>query len=182
MNQPLGFYLYLILVAGIILVLFSFGYLNQYKLYGRKSEYYCFAGTVLLGISSLGSFFGILLKPKFNAGWIFYLLFFIIPLVIFNIGIGIRIVYYNWDRAGFKERVRLIFGIPENKKYLLKSIPAIRSVYYGIAGYTTMLILSVVFTVKNPIIIIITFLSEFILVSVPLEFLHHKNSYGTKNV
>ncbi len=46
MNQPLGFYLYSILVAGIILVLFFFGYLNQYKLYGRKSEYYCFVGTV----------------------------------------------------------------------------------------------------------------------------------------
>ncbi len=102
--------------------------------------------------------------------------------MIFNIGIEIRIVYYNWDRPNFKERMRLIFGIPKNKKHLLKPISAIRSVYYGIAGYVSMFILSLLFTVKNPVIIIITLLSEFILVSVPLEFLHHKSSYGTKNV
>ncbi len=182
MDQPSGFYLHLILFAAIGLLLFSLGYWNQYRIYNRKSEYYCFMGALLLSFSSSGCFLAILFKPEFNVGWFFYLPFLIVPAVIFNVGIGIRIVYYNWDRPGLKERIKLIFGIPGDKKQLVKPFSEVRLVFYGVAGYIITLALSLIFTAKDPLIAIIVMLSEFILITVPLEFTHNDKYFKhTKN-
>ncbi len=169
MNQPLGGYLYLMLAVSVFTALLSAGYKNQFAISGRISEYYCFIGSLLFSISTFVYFVLFLLKPSADLRWISYTLFLIIPLLILNVGIAIRAIYYKWDRVKLSERLRLIFGMPENMKYFAKPLPRTDLIVSGTLGYTISLVFSVIYGSNDVLLAIMATLSELFLVLAPLS-------------
>jgi len=157
------------LLVAILSVLLARGYLNQYKLSGRISEYYTAIGSFLFSISCFAYFIDLTINPNKNIEWLSIILFLIIPAGIFITGEIIRAIVYGYDnRPPLLYRLRLIFGIPKGERINTKIFKRKDLLYLGITGYAIALILSSVYSPKDFLIITMAFLSELFLVIAPL--------------
>ena len=168
-----GLWLYMFLVGAVICGFIGYGNWNQYRIYGLISEYYTSVGSFLFSVSLLVYFFVLLMNPNKNISWLSIWLFLIIPAILLNIGIVIRMIYYKGARANLKERIRLMFGIPKSKRSALFPVPNRHLVYSGFVGYVIALILSAVYSPKDFLIITMTILSELFVAVAPLQFENH---------
>ncbi len=170
---------YLFLLLGGAGILFALSFWNQYRLTNRISEYYEAIGAFMFSISSLAYFVALTINPNENFGWPSIWLYLIIPAIIFNAGIAIRAIVYGFDnRPPVLERLRLIFGIPKDKRPLVKSFQRKDLLYSGITGYVIALVLSLAYGPKDFLIIVITVLSELFLIVAPLKLVNKNSDKG----
>ncbi len=170
---------YLFLLLGGAGILFALSFWNQYRLTNRISEYYEAVGAFMFSICSLAYFIAFTVNPNENFGWLSIWLYLIIPAIIFNVGIAIRAIVYGFDdRPPVLERLRLIFGIPEDKRPLVKSFQRKDLLYSGITGYVIALVLSLAYGPKDFLIVAIAVLSEIFLVVAPLKLASRNSEKG----
>ncbi len=157
------------LIVAAICAPVGYGTWNQYRLYGRICAYYKSVAAFMIFASSLAYFFTYLVNPNKNIGWLSISLFLIIPAIILNVGIAIEMIRYGGTGLRFKERIRLMFGIPKEKRSALFPVPNRHLIYSGFVGYVIALILSVIYSPKDFLIISAVVLSELFIVVAPLK-------------
>ena len=176
---------YLFLLIGSAGTLFTLSFWNQYRLTERISEYYEAIGAFMLSTTFLAYFIALTLNPDKNPGWLFIWLYMIIPGIIFNAGIAIRVISCGFDnRPPVLERLRLIFGIPKDKHPAMKSFQRKDLLYSGITGYVIALVLSLAYGPKDFLIVAMVILSESFLVVAPLKLASknlEKGKHGEAN-